>query len=64
MPTGSSGCFGARLENLALTEPLRSEVAPLLALQDPLNERIERLEEQLGELAAKDERAGSRRGQG
>jgi transposase len=56
VPTGSSGCFSARVEELDLAEQQRAEVAPLLALLRPLNEQIEWLDEQLGELAVRDER--------
>jgi transposase len=56
VPTGSSGCFSARLERLELSEQLRSEITPLLALLAPLNEQLDRLDEQLGQLALKDER--------
>ncbi len=56
VPTGSSDCFSARVEKLELSEQLRSEIAPLLALFGPLNQEIDRLDEQLGELAVKDER--------
>ena len=56
VPTGSSGCFSARLEKLDLAEHLRAEIVPLLALLGPLNEQIQGLDEQLGELAVKDAR--------
>jgi len=55
-PTGSIGSFEMRLEKLDLAGHLRTEIAPLLALPGPLNEQIERLDEQLGSLAVKDER--------
>jgi len=53
---GSSRCFAARVEKLELPEHLTAEVAPLLALLEPLNAQIELLDEKLGELARKDER--------
>src|SRR2546422_861531 len=51
---GSSRCFAARMEKLELPEHLTAEVAPLLALLEPLNAQIELLDEKLGELARKD----------
>lgn len=56
VPTGSSGCFSARVEELDLAELQRAEIAPLLALLGPLNEQIEDLDGRLSELAVKDER--------
>ena len=56
VPTGSSGCFGARVEELDLPEHLRVEIAPLLAMLTPLNEQIHLLDESISQLARKDER--------
>ncbi len=55
--TGSSKCFGVRVEKLELPEHLRSEIAPLLALLEPLNAHIEELDEGISERASEDERA-------
>ncbi len=54
--TGSSGCFGDRVKTLELSEPLRVEIASLLAALPPLNEQIQVLDEKLGEVASRDER--------
>lgn len=56
VPTGSSGCFGARAKRLPLPEPLGTEIAPLLAALPALNEQIQVLDEKLGEVARRDER--------
>jgi transposase len=56
VPSGSSERFGSRVDELELNEALRGEIAPLLALLVPLNERIDGLDERLGALAARDER--------
>jgi transposase len=56
VPTGSSGCFGDRVERLGLPEPLAAEIAPLLAMLVPFNEQIGRLDAKLSELGRKDER--------
>jgi transposase len=56
VPTGSSDSFFARVERLEVNEQLRSEIAPLATLLGPLNEEIDRLDEELVELAVKDER--------
>jgi len=56
VPTGSSGCFGERVERLGLPPQLAAEIAPLLAMVVPLNEQIGRLDEKLSELGRKDER--------
>lgn len=56
VPTGSSGCFVARVGKLELSERLRAEIAPLLAMLEPLNAQIELLDANLGELANSDER--------
>jgi transposase len=55
--TGSSKCFGVRVEKLELPEHLRIEITPLLAALDPINARIEELDERMGEHARQDERA-------
>lgn len=55
VPTGSSGCFGERVECLQPPQQLQAEIAPLLAMLTPLNERIQLLDEGIGELARKDE---------
>ncbi len=56
VPSGSSGCFGERIERLGLPQPLAAEIAPLLAMLMPLNEQIGLLDEKLSELGRKDER--------
>lgn len=56
VPTGSSGCFGERVERLGLPLQLAAEIAPLLAMLVPLNEQIGQLDEKLDELGRKDER--------
>lgn len=56
VPTGSSGCFSARVEKLELPEHLKAEIAPLLSVLAPSSEQIGALDERLGELARKDER--------
>jgi len=56
VPTGSSGCFGERVERLGLPPQLAGEIAPLLAMLVPLNEQIGLLDEKLDELGRKDER--------
>ena len=56
VPTGSSGCFCERVGRLGLSQPLESEIAPLLALLVPLNEQVGLLDEQLSELGGQDER--------
>jgi transposase len=53
--SGSSGCFEERAQRLELPEPLQVEIAPLLAMLAPLNQRIGLLDEKLSELGRKDE---------
>lgn len=54
--SGSSRCFGKRVEDLEVSEPLRGEIAPLRALLGPLNEQICGLDSELEELALRDVR--------
>jgi len=54
--TGSSGCFGERVERLGLPQELGAEIAPLLTMLTPLNGQIGLLDEKLSELGGKDER--------
>lgn len=56
VPTGSSKCFGARVEKLDLPEHLSSEIAALLSVLEPLNTQIEKLDGRIGRLAREDER--------
>ena len=55
-PTGSSGCFGERVERLGLPQPLAAEIAPLLAMLMPLNGQVGLLDEKLSELGRNDKR--------
>jgi transposase len=54
------GRFSVRVEELELPHHLRVEIAPLLGMLVSLNEQIEGLDEQLAELAVKDERVKRR----
>jgi transposase len=54
--SGSSRCFGKRVEDLEVPELLESETAPLLVLLEPLNEQICGLERRMEELALRDVR--------
>lgn len=56
VPTGSSGCFGERVERLGLPPQLAAAIEPLLAMLVPLNEQIGLLDEKLDALGRKDER--------
>jgi transposase len=56
VPTGSSGCFGERVERLGLPQQLGAEIAPLLAMLTPLNGQIGLLDDKLSELGGEDER--------
>lgn len=53
---GSSECFGDRVRMLKLSEPLRAEIASLLAALPALNGQIQVLDEKLAEVASSDER--------
>jgi transposase len=54
--SGSSRCFGDRVEDLEVPELLQGEIAPLLALLGPLNEQICGLDKRIEELAFRDVR--------
>jgi transposase len=54
--TGTAERFVARVEELALPEGLRSEIAPLLSVLSPVNEQIQALDAQIEEVVQSDER--------
>jgi transposase len=54
--TGAAEGFVARVEELALPEHLRSEIAPLLAVMAPVDEQIQALDGAIEENAEADER--------
>lgn len=55
IPSGKAETFVNRVTNLPLSEDLRSEVAPLLALLSTLNKEIEEQDRRVEEIAQKDE---------
>jgi transposase len=56
VPTGTTRLFGARVRDLDLPEHLVAEIAPLLAMFEPLKEQIDEVDAQLVEMAQRDDR--------
>ena len=57
VPTGTTRLFAARVRDLELPEHLMGEIAPLLAMCEPLKEQIDDVDAQLVEMARRDDRA-------
>ena len=55
IPSGTSATFSLRVEQLALPDHLQSEIAPLLALLQTLNEHIKQADQQLEQLVKEDQ---------
>jgi transposase len=56
VPTGTTRLFAARVRGLELPEHLMGEIAPLLAMFEPLKEQIDDVDAQLVEMARRDDR--------
>ncbi len=56
VPTGTTRLFAVRVRDLDLPEHLVTEIAPLLAMLEPLKEQIDDVDAQLVEMAQRDDR--------
>ncbi len=56
VPSGSAETFGDRVRDLDLPRELRELIAPLLALMDPLNEQLTKLDREMAALGKEDPR--------
>jgi hypothetical protein len=56
VPSGTAESFRERVEALELTGELRNLVAPMLALMDPLNEKLTKLDREMAALGKEDPR--------
>jgi transposase len=55
VPTGKAESFGKRLARVAVPQALRQTLAPMLEVVALLNEKVAAVEEELSELASRDE---------